>query len=72
MGVNEDAFSRSDFPGRKVGWFNQRFDGVEVGDDDTGDGDDVMVFLVYSPDNNMAGYAALQVLNFTAAEATTL
>jgi hypothetical protein len=47
MGVNEDAFSRSDFPGRKVGWFNQRFDGVEVGDDDTGDGDDVMVMLFF-------------------------
>jgi hypothetical protein len=47
MGVNDDAFSRSDFPGRKVGWFSQRFDGVEVGDDDTGDGDDVMVMLFF-------------------------
>ena len=46
MGVNDDAFSRSDFPGRKVGWFSQRFDGVEVGDDDTGDGDDVMFMMM--------------------------
>lgn len=39
----DDAFSRSDLPGRKVGWFNQRFlDGVEVSDGDDGDGDDVM------------------------------
>ena len=38
----DDAFSRSDLPGRKVGWFNQRWDGVEVSDGDDGDGDDVM------------------------------
>ena len=47
MGVNDDAFSRSDLPGRNVGWFNQSFDGVEVGDDDMGDGDDVMVLFFF-------------------------
>ena len=41
----DDAFSRSDLPGRKVGWFNQRWDGVEVSDGDDGDGDDVMVLF---------------------------
>ena len=47
MGVNDDAFSRSDLPGRNVGWFNQRWDGVEVGDDDIlGDGDDITLLMI--------------------------